>query len=893
MNDINNRYEYELYDRFGMVEVAPLNEGDFTIDNEQEADGKYFYTKQFGGKFIFTGTIFRRLLDILNSMYICADHQLKIYRTCGATRLLIFDGIFHLPDGDWDEDRCTVTLKFEKEKPDRCLDRNKSKKINLLAEISNRITVKSASPAGTLQTQNCTKNSPDPLEVPRDYWCLAGDPLALNWSLVSYRVHSPDGVHNFVSNTWAREIINVPAGETPDPDWVLISGTQYAKRVQLINCVYGGDYVPDENNGSYDFSQDCEIAGYSSNTTTIDNGMLLSDIINVFKNQFCPTLNVVSDFLQINPENASNINYVTGQTTETNKIVIWQKSDVKRPTVSNNASKAEMTFDELVKLLATIYNIHYSIIGNVLRFEHISWFSRTAGLDLTLPEFSKYVKSKRKYTFDLETAPTSETWSYKEQFYMGNGLIQYNNLCTVSNKENAESYVLDFITGDVNYCLNNPESDSNKVTDEGFVIMATRYTGGQYYIIGGVANSSLSWTSLIPKYHYYNRPLKQGIFNGQTVTFQTTKPIKKGTTITVPLKCGTTFDPMNTVKTPLGVGIVEKSSFRLRDCMLELDILYNVFDNLSTNSPPTINGGVLYGAYAGTPFLFDIITSDSDGTIVTVQVKTPPSVGTLEILSLTQGRYTPPLGHTGLVTFGLRAIDDWGESTPNSQGNFGVMVRPPNQPPVAVNDNYTVYQGIPFNAYVGVTANDSDDNGFTIVTPNVVTTQGVAVSINATGNFSYTPPVGFEGDDTFVYTIADDAGATSSATVTLSVIYRNKPFTVNDNYSTPKNTALTINGTTVGQYKLITNDYTPDGSGGALFCTAETKATTQGGTVTIQTSGLFTYTPPANYTGQDSFTYTANNTNGSRVGTAFISVIPTVYVRLEKSDVIHKTKTKQ
>ena len=894
MNEIKNRYEYELYDRFGMVEVAPLNEGDFTVDNEQEGDGKYFYNKNFGGKVVFTGAIYQRLKDIEQSMYICADLRMKVFRICAGVRVLIFDGIFHLTDGEWDDDRCQVVVKFEKEKPDRCLDKNKTQKVNLLQEIFTRITVKSSYPGGTIEYKNCFKNSPDPSETQNDYWCGTGDPYEQNWSLVSYTVSSPDGVHNNVNNKWARELVTLNPGETPDPSWVLVSGTTYAKQVQLINCVYSGDYVPDENNGSYNFSQTCEIAGYTGTSTTIDNGVLLSDVINLFKTKFCPDLNVVSDFFQINPENASNINYVTGQATQTNNIVLFQKSDVKRPNATGNASKMEMTFEQLTKMLFTIFNVEYGIYGNVLRFEHFSWFSRTAGLDLTLPQYAKYVKGKRKYSYSIDGIPIKEIWSYKEQMYMGSGEIQYNNLCSSNDKDNTEDYVLDFVTADIQYCLNNPESDSNKVEDAGFVIMATNNVSGQYYIIGGVANSSLTWTNLIPKYHFHNRPLKQGIFNGNTVTFITTKPVKKGEQITVPLPCGTTFDPMNTIKTALGVGIVEKASFRLRDCMLKLDLMYNVFDNLSTNSPPNINGGVLYGAYANTPFYFDIVTSDIDGTVVAIQHKHLASNGIVEIVSLTQAKYTPNPGFTGFDFFGLKAIDDWGESSPTSQGNFGIEVRPPNVPPTATNDNYIVYQEyVPFHAYVSVLANDTDDWGLTLVTTSVTTSQGISITLAADGTFDYTPPAGFVGTDTFQYQIKDDTGATSTGTVFLNVSYQSYPKAINDNYATQKNTVLTIDGVTSGQLKLTANDYTPNGTGGPLFCTAETKATTQGGSVTINTNGTFSYTPPNNFVGSDSFTYTINNTNGSGVGTATIAVVPTIYVKLVQSDQKDYTKPKQ
>lgn len=890
MNEIKNKYHYVLTDRFGSIEVAPLNEGDFKVINEQEKDGKYFYSKTFSGKIVFTGTIFQRLHDIERSMYICADCNLKIYRNCGGTQTEIFDGNFKLTEGDWDLDRCMVTLKFEKEKPDRCFDRNKSKKLNLLSEISNKIIVKSSTPNGTIVYKNFTQNGTS--QFPSDYWGDPGDPYSQNWTRYYSRVSSPDGTHHNVTTRWARELVTLAVGESPEPGWVFVSGTTYAKPITTINCYYENQY-PGEF-GDYMMLIDCDIAGYSGTASTIDNGVLLSDVINLFKTKYCPDLTVVSDFFQINPENVSNLNYVTGLTSEVNNLVLFQKSDVKRPTATGNASKAELTFEQLTKMLFILYNVNYGVYGNVLRFEHFSWFSRTPGLDLTAPGYQKYVKGKRKYSYVMDSIPIKEVWAFKEQANMETGEINYTNLCSSNDKENQDDFILDFVTGDVKLCLDNPSADSNRVTDDGLVIIATRKSGSDYYMIGGVNNTSLRWTNLIPNYHYYNRPLKQGVFNGNTVTFISTKPALKGEKITVPLPCGIAFDPMNTIKTALGVGVVESSTFRLRDCMLDLDILYNVFDNLSTNSPPSIEGGISLYTYADVAKNFPVVTSDSDGTVVAISVKYPPSNGTIDIISLTEARYTPNPGFVGMDFFGLKATDDWGENSPTSQGNFAITIRAANNAPIATNDNYIVYQELaPFTAVLGVTNNDSDDWGFTLLTTNVTTAQGVAITLNSTGNFVYTPPPGFIGNDTFQYQIQDDAGLISTGTVTLSVSYRSYPVAVTDNYSTIQNNTLSINGTSFGQQKITLNDYTPDGSGGAIFSTAETKPTAQGGNVTIQTNGLFSYTPPPGYVGNDSFTYTANNSNGSSVGTVNVAVIPPIFVRLVLSDQKNVTKPKQ
>ena len=128
-------------------------------------------------------------------------------------------------------------------------------------------------------------------------------------------------------------------------------------------------------------------------------------------------------------------------------------------------------------------------------------------------------------------------------------------------------------------------------------------------------------------------------------------------------------------------------------------------------------------------------------------------------------------------------------------------MKPPNQAPVAKNDTFTVYQGENFYQGTSLFANDSDDNSFTLVNSNVVSSQGVAITINSNGFFSYVPPVGFEGTDTFQYSIKYDAGLTTTATVTLNVMFKNKPIAVDDNYQTKINTSFSTDGT-VGKLKF-------------------------------------------------------------------------------------------
>lgn len=1034
MSEVKNKYRYELTDRFGTMDVAPLGEGDFSIKYNRETDGKYFYSKTFQGKITFTGEIFKRLKRIERSIYICTTQRLKVFRKCNAGEMLIFDGFFKLTEGDWDDDKCRVTLKFEKNTPDKCLKDNKSKKINLLAEINPKITVKtSTAGGGVFEYKHCNANVQVSPSTPYGgyVWCGSGSPEDGNWQVYQHEEMfdgnigiSPDpntppqGL--WTANTsYVREIVELFCSEIPPAGWVLLEDNcattgkkKYAKNVTLYDCKYTSNYQ-DQNN--YSSSYECKILGATNESATIDNGMELNKIIELFVNQFCADVQVVSDFFQINPTTGKNllqnsntffdnndypistypitetieqgttvtvqiwgqlaagkiwwiynsgggayigtiteadyidgryvktmnwnkfnsdgsltanntlfiypyapngansqitkiklekgsvgtewqpdngaINYVTGEPTQVDNLILFQKSDVKRPNVSGNAWKAEWTFDKLMETLNILFNVSYSLENGVFRLEHISWFSRNAGLNLTLPAFQKWTKGKRKYSYDVGDIPIRENWKFKEAInYAGgwNTQIDYAGACAIGSNENAEkNYVIDELTTDVQLCLDNPSSDSNVVEDLGFVLIATKKYNGEYFIIteadatyGTRLNNSLSFNKLVRRYHFHNRPLNKGILNGDNVTFITTKPIKKGEKLTVPLCCETTFNPNDTVTTDLGVGIVDGAQFNLSAETLELDLLYNVFDTLINNQAPQLAGGA-YSTYQNVPIVIPLNAVDSDGVITEISIKNQAYHGTVEVLSLTEIKYTPNAGYTGWDSFSLVAFDDWSEVS--NVAGFGITVYPPNQPPTAQNDSYNVYHGEQFNAQISVFDNDSDDLGFTLVNSNIVTALGVNIVIDGNGRFSYVPPAGFEGVDTFQYSIVDNAGLTSTATVTLNIAYKNKPIAVADNYITQKDTQLVTNGT-AGKEALFANDYTPDGQTYAYTCNVENKATTAGGTVQIQANGLFTYTPPANFTGQDTFTYTVNNVNGSGVGNVTINVIPTIYVRIAKSD---------
>ncbi|MBV6633808.1 MAG: tandem-95 repeat protein [Alphaproteobacteria bacterium] len=104
-----------------------------------------------------------------------------------------------------------------------------------------------------------------------------------------------------------------------------------------------------------------------------------------------------------------------------------------------------------------------------------------------------------------------------------------------------------------------------------------------------------------------------------------------------------------------------------------------------------------------------------------------------------------------------------------------------NEVPIAADDSFAVVSGATLNGDLfadnGNGIDDDVDAGdsFDALAETVTTSQGGTVTIEADGSFSYQAQAGFVGVDSFTYTIADQAGLTDQATVSINVVPSNDP----------------------------------------------------------------------------------------------------------------------
>ncbi|MFO0869977.1 MAG: Ig-like domain-containing protein [Pirellulales bacterium] len=169
--------------------------------------------------------------------------------------------------------------------------------------------------------------------------------------------------------------------------------------------------------------------------------------------------------------------------------------------------------------------------------------------------------------------------------------------------------------------------------------------------------------------------------------------------------------------------------------------------------------------------------------------------------------YNPTISATlDALTTGQQAIDTFTYTITDSRGatataTVTITVTGFNDAPGALNDDVTVNQDT--STAINVLANDSDPEGpLSTGTVVVVTNPGHGTAtVNPDKTIQYTPAAGYVGADGFTYRVTDSQGASSVATVTITVratpsLWQNpaRPMDVNaDTFVTPLDALLLIN----------------------------------------------------------------------------------------------------
>ena len=289
--------------------------------------------------------------------------------------------------------------------------------------------------------------------------------------------------------------------------------------------------------------------------------------------------------------------------------------------------------------------------------------------------------------------------------------------------------------------------------------------------------------------------------------------------------------------------------------------------------------------FAAVDFGFSDPYDNPANSLLAVEITTLPSAGNLTdngesvtagqfigVADITGGKlqFTPAANANGMsyASFSFQVQDDGGtlnggvdlDPTPKT---MTLDVSPVNDAPVATNDAYTTNEDTTLIvAAPGVLGNDSDVDGDALTAVLETGPAHGTLVLNTDGSFTYTPNLNFNGADSFTYKANDGTLDSNVAKVNISVSSVNDaPVALDDTASTPENTPVVL--------AVLANDTEVDGDPLKIDSFSQPGH----GTVADNGDGTLTYTPLTNFTGEDSFTYTAGDGHG---GSATAKVTVTV-----------------
>ena len=240
-----------------------------------------------------------------------------------------------------------------------------------------------------------------------------------------------------------------------------------------------------------------------SDTTVYDNGRTLRDTLDYLLQQSDVQIAVASDVLPI-----------LG-TIGVDDLIVYDKSDVKRPEVSNNATITKVTLKRLIDNICNLFNVKYTTEGNIFTFKHYTEIFRNE-FDLAEKVLGfynnsfSYLEIPGTENLKSEESKTEEFQELQIEYEIeGGSKEEYNlsNLCVDLN----------FIIGNRNRLAADPDA-KDEISDSGLFFAAI---DGSNVILEqtGVKNYQFSYTFLFPILWEADRYLNRFKLNGGEATF--------------------------------------------------------------------------------------------------------------------------------------------------------------------------------------------------------------------------------------------------------------------------------------------------------------------------------------------------------------------------------------
>jgi hypothetical protein len=546
-------------------EVHPLNLAKFSEEPDLNI-GLVGRRRKLNTDLVFTGTDYTFFLHYQRRRGSrCTPFYIRREWKCGGQWQTVWTGVFSVGAGEWDHDQCLFSVRPEPVDRYTCLLRALNEKVNLM-RVEPVTATAVIVPSLELGVCVVTLNFPIGCEgFDQDEW-TTGHSQIVPYTCAGGGTYQA-GI--FWREKQATECINGNPVPPLGAGWVLLENncatTGYATYVRnsTIAWSFGDATVVESASTIADPPDDTcawAYAGYISIPDDVDpfcTGPLYNhfwvclnagdtveygrarrvvDCANYLIDQAgCPDVSeVVSDFFEWSapgdtPGYFATINYLTGELSQVNHLLLLQKSDAIDPNASNPATIGEMTMKEFLQMLRSAFQVYWLVDDQGrMRIEHWTAWHSEVGLDLTatgnLDENS--LIEPMAYRATTEEAPRIERLTFAEaqgRDFVGSD-IRYDSPCVGPDNTEEKVQAAGEVTTDLSYI----NADPDAIAKTGFVLLACReLDSGDYEVIidnGAItgnftSNAPLATANLQQAFWRHNRPLWEGRMNGTEQTF--------------------------------------------------------------------------------------------------------------------------------------------------------------------------------------------------------------------------------------------------------------------------------------------------------------------------------------------------------------------------------------
>ena len=266
-----------------------------------------------------------------------------------------------------------------------------------------------------------------------------------------------------------------------------------------------------------------------------------------------------------------------------------------------------------------------------------------------------------------------------------------------------------------------------------------------------------------------------------------------------------------------------------------------------------------YTIYEDEPYTIKLQASDIDSSVSGFQIIENPESGQVEWINMQSGDiiFTPESNFNGNVSFSFVATDGIDTSEPVS---IQVKILAVNDPPIALSSTIQTNEDSPQSFLL--TGSDIENDSLTFEIQSLPE-QGTLELNTMTGECLYTPAEEFSGIMTFTFTASDGQAQSEPSIVTIVVLEINDPpIAQNDSVSTTEDEPVFFALKATDRDSEIESYVIHEPPNGDII-------------VLDAVSGLCKYTPEANFSGLDFFTFLAKDSeNASAPAQITITITP-------------------